>query len=147
MSPPVSPSPGRTIRRDDRSAGFDAVMRTYPLRRDDGTIYAVEIENVYAGPWALAKVLRSLPEVGAVRVRRVFVESTDARVFFTFQGEPFVVWEPFGDNSRYWIGPEGDSDQDLVDLERAIASYKPSLVRRVIGDIMSLRFLPWASDG
>jgi len=117
-------------------------MKTYPLRRDDGTMYAFEIENAYASPWALAKVLRPLPEVSAVRVRRMFVESTDGRVFFTYRGEPFVVWEMFGDNSRYWLGPEGDSDQDVVNLERGVAAHRPWILRRIFGNLLTLRFLP-----
>jgi len=87
-------------------------------------------------------MLRTLPEVSAVRVRRMFVESTDGRVFFTYRGEPFVVWEMFGDNSRYWVGPEGESDQDIAKLERGVAAHRPRILRRIFGHLLTLRFLP-----
>lgn len=76
-------------------------MKTYPLQRSDGQIFAFEIPA--AGLWtgSLARSLRRAP--GVANVRRV--RSDDNRLAFELNGEPFVVWEPWGDNSRYWIGP------------------------------------------
>lgn len=39
------------------------------------------------------------------------------------QGREYVVWEPCGDNSRWWIGPDDASAPHvpLDELERAIA--------------------------
>jgi hypothetical protein len=40
---------------------------------------------------------------GVTDVKRTWFN--EDRIKFLFHGEPFVVNEPFGDNSRYWIGP------------------------------------------
>ena len=47
------------------------------------------------------------------------------RAYFHFHGVPFVVWEPFGDNSRYWIGPANQDAQppDLGPLIRAFEEH------------------------
>lgn len=76
-------------------------MKTYPLKRDDGQIFAFEIPA--AGLWtgSLARLLRRAPGVAGVRR----IHGNDNRIAFELNGEPFVVWEPWGDNSRYWIGP------------------------------------------
>jgi hypothetical protein len=77
-------------------------MRTFPLMRKTGEIFAFEI---YAsGLWtgSLERLLQQAP--GVTHVRRV--RDGDNRLAFHVRGEPFVVWEPFGDNSRYWIGPQ-----------------------------------------
>lgn len=55
----------------------------------------------------VCRVASSIP--GAVIVRQPqFLSSLREEVFCEFEvgGVRFVAWEPFGDNSRYWIGPE-----------------------------------------
>ncbi len=76
-------------------------MKTYPLKRDDGQTFAFEIPA--AGLWSgsLARLLQRAP--GVVKVRRV--RSDDTRLTFEVNGQPFIVWEAWGDNSRYWVGP------------------------------------------
>ncbi|MCY1562005.1 hypothetical protein D9M68_993370 [compost metagenome] len=54
-----------------------------------------------------------------------------------------MVWEPFGDNSRYWIGPqEAERDVDFATVEMAFKQYRPALLRKVLGDLIGLKFLP-----
>lgn len=76
-------------------------MKTYPLKRNDGQIFAFEIPA--AGLWtgSLARLLRQAP--GVANVRRV--RNQLDRLLFEVNGEPFVVWEPWGGNSRYCVGP------------------------------------------
>lgn len=38
---------------------------------------------------------------------------------FEVEGQRFIVWEPFGDNSRYWVGPEPAVWCKEVDVVRA----------------------------
>jgi hypothetical protein len=42
----------------------------------------------------------------------------------SYRGREHIVWEPYGDNSRWWIGPEDESAPliPLDEVERAIAS-------------------------
>ena len=82
-------------------------MKTYPLKRNDGQIFAFEIPA--SGLWtgSLARLLRRAP--GVTNVRRVWGDMD--RLSLEVNGELFLVWEPWGDNSRYWVGP---ADTSLV---------------------------------
>jgi len=49
----------------------------------------------------------------------------DDRFAFTFLGRPCVVNEPFGDNSRYWIGPvDLDPPLDMRPIQDAFRRFK-----------------------
>ena len=53
-----------------------------------------------------------------------------------------MVWEPYGDNSRYWIGPEEPStfNGDIFCIADGFRQYTPSVVRQIVGDILHLNF-------
>jgi hypothetical protein len=121
-------------------------MRTFPNRNEAGVVFAFEIENVYITPRAVADVLSDIPGVSQVAVRPLFGESSDTHVRFLVHDQPCVVWEPFGDNSRYWIGGDEDSKAgtppkqlDVSIIENAFAAYRPPLVEQFLGDLMSFR--------
>jgi hypothetical protein len=80
-------------------------VKTFPLKRGDGKVFAFEINA--SGLWtgSLARLLRRIP--GVSNVRRAF--DGDSRLAFNVHGEPFIIIEPFGDNSRYWVGPKDTS--------------------------------------
>ena len=120
-------------------------MITYPIvGNTEGTgLFAFEVENVYVLPRRIARILAGIDEVTAVRLWPLF-RSTDRRVEFRFRGRDFMVWEPYGDSSRYWIGPQDDNDDRPIDIsviEDAFKRYRPPPYHRVIGDILTLRIL------
>ncbi|MBC8071703.1 MAG: hypothetical protein IAG13_25485 [Deltaproteobacteria bacterium] len=120
-------------------------MRTYTAKRTgDGEVAAFEIENVYVSPALVACVLSATPGVERVRSARSDL-ADDVRVAFTLHGRECVVVEPYGDNSRYWIGPRDGAAPapDVSVVERALADYQPPLWRRVLGNLISLR-VPWS---
>ena len=85
-----------------RSTWSLVVMRTYPHIREDASVAYFEISNSF--PWSLGpmrRVLCSVPGVAGFR-KQWFNEY---RFIFTFLGRDCLVWEPWGDSSRYWIGP------------------------------------------
>ena len=101
-------------------------MRTYPLRNKQGQVCAFEIERLLVGSRMLSKLLRSSPDVTEIKVRRLFQRPLDIHAEFRFKGQPFIVWEPYGDNSRYWIGPKDCSVAESIDLssvEHVFKSY------------------------
>lgn len=103
-------------------------MRTYPLHnRPDGTLRGFEINSTWIWIGTILNILKAVP--GVSEVKRVYMR--EERMVFRFHGEPCVVWEPFGDNSRYWIGPEsaGSSIADLGPLHQAFVSYQSPLAR------------------
>jgi hypothetical protein len=96
-------------------------MLTYPIRCESGHVIALEVRAQLFG-CRLAKGLRTVPRVSDVRPRRWWRGSSDVHIRFRYEGSECIVWEPYGDNSRWWIGPdEGAPPVQLDELERAIA--------------------------
>lgn len=90
----------------------------------------------------MANILFSVKDVTNIKNRKAFSKSDDALIWFEYEDVKFIIWEPYGDSSRYWIGPENSegSDRDITPIADAFKSYKPTLLRRVIGDVVSLKF-------
>lgn len=117
-------------------------MDIYAVRNRGGRMFAFEIENVYIGKTKAATLLGSVHGVADIRVRKLFSSNPDTHVEFTYMGRPFMVWEPYGDSSRYWIGPRDETQEiDVCALESVFQQYRPSLVIKVIGDLISFKFL------
>jgi hypothetical protein len=107
-----------------------------------GKIVAFEIENVYISPSTVASVLSGVKGVSDVRRRRIFSVWDEVHVRFRYRDAECVVREPFGDNSRFWVGQEDVVEAvDMSEIERAFIKHRPRLPRRIVGDILSLRFI------
>jgi hypothetical protein len=95
-------------------------MKTYPIRRADGSLSAFEISSMWIIFRPLYRILRSVPEVANVK-RNWFQED---RISFTFEDIPYVVHEDWGDSSRYWIGPSSpETHVNLEPLHKAFKGY------------------------
>ncbi len=70
--------------------------------REDGSLFALEVTSAWISFRPPFRALRSVPGITNLK-RNCFNED---RASFMYGGERWVVNEPFGDNSRYWIGPE-----------------------------------------
>ena len=97
-------------------------MRTYPILRDDDHLLAFEITSVWITFHSLHKLLRSIEGVTDVR-RNIW---NDDRFTFSYRGVSCVVHEPWGDSSRYWIGPKIPEEiaLDIRPLHEAFHSYR-----------------------
>lgn len=100
-------------------------MQIYDLLDREGRVFAFEIDNLLVRRRAVAEIVRSIPGAQVQRYRAwsdVFCE-------FVIDGTKFQAWEPFGDNSRYWIGPEQPhfSEQTAI-VRAAFAQYSPRLI-------------------
>lgn len=119
-------------------------MRTYEIHRDDGYLLAFEIEMVYVRPKKVGEILSAVDGVTDVRVRRPLGTTRDVHVAFKYLGIDYIVWEPFGDNSRYWIGPEQEKEQqsdiDITPIANAFRHYEPPFLVKVFGDLITLNF-------
>lgn len=132
-------------------------MQTFPILSDDGIRQPIfEIENIYVGLSAIVRLLKAVDGVKDVRRRKPFSKFGDVHIEFTFMNQPYIVWEPWGDNSRYWIGPadmvEGADDvsniltpEDHAKLEGAFHRYQPPFYRAILGDLLTLRFIKRSS--
>lgn len=117
-------------------------MQTYPIKDDTGTTFALEIENAYVRPRRLTELLRRVDGVSSLCLRRPFTGAGDVRATFQYRGRPFVILEPFGDNSRYWVGPEDQAAEklDISAIEEVLRYYRLSAVERLIGALLTLRW-------
>lgn len=118
-------------------------MRTFPtLDTQSGHLAAFEIDNAYISLSSIENILVAIPDVSCMRRRKLFSDWKDIHIWFNFKGTAHVVLEQFGDNSRYWIGPELEvlPSGDIEILEAAFKSYAPPIYRQLLGDVLSLRF-------
>jgi len=117
-------------------------MNTYPIvDAASGIEFAFEIENVYISAREAASLLRAIPGVSNVRKRMPFSRQADMRVAFEYKGNACAVVEPFGDNSRFWIGPVDPAQTkfDVSALRTAFLAHRPPGLKRLVGDLLSLR--------
>lgn len=118
-------------------------MKTYPLTREGaGRTFAFEFENACISLATVARLLAGVDGVTDVQPRRMFSKSSDVHIEFKYREQPYIVWEPFGDNSRYWVGPKDEASDvgEIEVLEAAFRRYRP-LIHRIIGNVSFLRFL------
>lgn len=121
------------------------VMKTYPITDDAGNLLAFEVENVYIRLGEISRLFVQQEGVTDMQKRKLFSSDNELRLAFKFNGTPLVVAEPFGDSSRYWIGPKGDLTLTISDelsiLKGILESYQPPLFLRLLGDFVTLKFL------
>lgn len=109
-------------------------MRTY--RDGSGSAVAgFEVSNLLISTKQIAMILRSVEGVRDVHERRSFSHQEEL-LKFSYSGVPGVVIEPFGDSSRYWIGPaDPENPFETVGLERAFKDHRLGRLRRIIATI------------
>lgn len=119
-------------------------METYPiLSKDKVQLPAFEIENACIAISTITQLLQQVDGVSEVRPRKLFSGSSDVRIEFMYLGEPYIVLEPNGDSSRYWIGPMNGfkAGGDSTAIEQVFKRYRPPLYRMIIGNVITLRFI------
>lgn len=104
-------------------------MKTYPIKRADGYLQAFEIGNSFVSIGTIKRLLRSVP--GVSDLKRSF--RSDDRLTFTLYGALWVVHEPWGDSSRYWIGPKDPAHHFLrvEDVHNAFLLHRGPFCRLV----------------
>jgi hypothetical protein len=117
-------------------------MKTYPLYSKDGHSFAFEIDNAYITSRKIKAVLSQIDGVSDIRMRKPFSSPGDIHVEFRYLGTDFVVWEPYGDNSRYWIGPKDKeyASIEIAHIENAFILYNPPFAIKFLGDLVLFRF-------
>lgn len=110
-------------------------METYELLDEDGRVLAFEVNNAGLGRKGVCRVVETIPGAQITR-RPKFLSWFREEVFceFSVGGKTFVAWEPFGDNSRYWIGPEPTKWlAETRSVRDAFDSHKESRLFRRVG--------------
>ena len=126
-------------------------METYRTSSEGKPRICFEIENLLISRREIAKLLKKVPGVTEIRVGGHFGSSNDVRISFKYFGDEYVVWEPFGDNSRYWIGPRtlSEDSKECGDIEAVFQGYRPAWLRAMLNELLSLKPLRriWSSRG
>ena len=116
-------------------------METHPLRNEGGELIGFEVPNwPFLSSRGVAKFLSQLPGITVTRVRRLF-ERSEIHAEFAYQGDAFSVWEPYGDNSRYWVGPSEEaqiSQQHLAEVEALFKGSWPGPISHGLARVVSL---------
>jgi hypothetical protein len=102
-------------------------MKIYDQLDKEGRVSAFEISNAFFSRRRLCKLVRSIPETQIIKAPgfRSFFKGEDEFCIFETRGQKFVAWEPFNDNSRYWIGPKPPLWCEQVEVVRsAFANHK-----------------------
>ena len=81
-------------------------MRVYDLRDKEGRVFAFEVNNFFLWRQGVIRIVLSIPGARVVWRPSLSWFSPDVFCRFELGGVTFEAWEPFGDNNRYWIGPE-----------------------------------------
>jgi hypothetical protein len=117
-------------------------MKTFAIRDEEGRLYAFEVKCHYISLGALTETLSSVESVSNVQRASGASRAEGARINFECGGKSYVVWEPYGDSSRYWVGPMDESekcgDAQFSAVEVALSEYRTPFIRKVVGDIVSL---------
>lgn len=116
-------------------------MNTYPIKDDrPGHCWAFEIDNLYITVHPVARVLGAVPSVSDIRIPKLFRGKDDIRIQFKYKDREYVVWEPWGDSNRYWIGPDDEQDKsvDLSDLRAAFERHTPPSLLTLLHSIVTL---------
>ena len=110
-------------------------MRTYELLDDEGRLYAFEVNNTGLGRNRFCRVVENVPGARIVR-RPKFLSWFREEVFceFDVDGVTYIGWEPYGDNSRFWVGPEPTAWHPQTELVReSFEAFRESRVLRGAG--------------
>jgi hypothetical protein len=100
-------------------------VRIHDLNTEDGRLRALEVTNTFLSRGRACRIVEKIPGAQLVRKPRLFRDS-DAFCEFTLAGGTFFIEEPFGDNSRYWIGSKGPTQtqsSSLLQLRAAFARH------------------------
>lgn len=116
-------------------------MKTYPIKDDKRQLVALEVDMVYCGLRNLLSVIASSEGVSGAAIGKGLSAGADVRATFQYQGDDYVVTEPFGDSSRYWVGPvERNVRRDISAIEGRLKDFQPSALRRIVGGLVTLDF-------
>ena len=88
-------------------------MKSYALHSESGGLVGFEVSHSFLSSGGIARFVAKVPGTEVTQKRRWF-SAEEIHVRFTFSGLRFIVWEPFGDNSRLRIGPDDEEAADTA---------------------------------
>jgi len=109
-------------------------MKTWPIIGEGGEAVAFEVSMLQSSLTRIRNIIQSNPDASRITCRPRF-SGSEIHISFEYRGAEYAVWEPFGDNSRYWITPVNSAPNpvDVASLRGYFDSYPPSLRERMFG--------------
>lgn len=115
-------------------------MKVYEILDEGNRLLAFEIDCSLISIHKMAELLRADRNITDIRKRQLFSREGELRLAFNIDSVPFVIAEPFGDNSRFWIGPlynlSADNELLVKKVEKLFLDYQPSILRSMLGKIL-----------
>jgi hypothetical protein len=108
-------------------------VKVFELRDAEGKVFAFEVDAAL-GRRGLCRLVSKISGVRLLAKPRLFSWFKE-EAFCSFQlgGVTFEALEPFGDNSRYWVGPKPVQFAPQINLVRAaFERHTPLLDRSVL---------------
>jgi len=101
-------------------------MKTTELRNDSGTVTGFSVRSTLLTRWGVPAIVRSILSARVVRKQQAFrLAGPDDFCEFVVDGKTFLVIEPFGDNSEFWVVAEPPEPQcfPLTKVRGAFENY------------------------
>ena len=90
-------------------------MKTYDLKDKDGRVFAFEVSNFLLTRGGLCCLISRVSGCRVTRRPTPFMrwaaQEDEQFCEFEVDGVLFVAWEPWGDNSRFWVGPKAKVEE------------------------------------
>jgi len=98
-------------------------MRTYPIKTPAGALYAFEVPIPLGARRSVCRRVSRIPGVTITRTPKALSWwREESFCEFSLDDVPYEIVEPYGDNSRYWIGPlDGEVHDETMDLIAGIS--------------------------
>jgi len=137
------------MRRSVRNARCKLVVPQPSVRASDVTSSGsascarTRIAARLVPPIWIARLLRDVDGVTEVRKSKLFSKPPDIKVKFKYLHQDFIVFEPWGDNNRYWIVPEDPAEgtPDISKLESAFRRSRSPLFEAPFASVRLLKRL------
>jgi hypothetical protein len=96
-------------------------MKTRDLRNEQGQLTGFSVSNLLISRHAVPRIVASIRGAEIVRKQKRFALSgRDDFCEFIVDGKTFLVIEPFGDNSEYWVVPEPAEECPQIENVRRV---------------------------
>jgi hypothetical protein len=99
-------------------------MKVHDLVDSAGRLCAFEVDNHFLTRRHASRIAATVAGVVVVKTSRLFRDSDDF-CHFKIGEATYVIEEPFGDNSRYWVGPiEFERRDDLAAIRATFEAHQ-----------------------
>ena len=103
-------------------------MNIYPIENESGQLHAFEIENWKVSRARATSIVKSIPDAVIIREPKKILSWFREDVFceFSINNTVFQIDEPYGDNSRYWVGKK-EAGGWCPELEKVKKAFQEAL--------------------